>query len=462
MRAAALVLLLALPALPALAFDPEQALAVPGVRLVALEFYATWCHPCMDAVPKWKALHEKYKREGLRLVVVATQDPKGGCTNPGWNPDDIICDDDGALAARFGAQSLPAAFLWSWQGPLLVNKGHVEDVERAIDAWMRETPRVEVSVADLPSGSGITKAALEGLVRGRLQDQDKLIVIATEAERKKLDAIKARSLENRYDAKLACEIGLDLSANSLLEAFISPGPNRRLSLALLSAERGCLVANAFVDWNAEKSNVAVAAAVAELMRKIRRPAELPWATKAAPAPVTVSAPREAPPPVKAPVSSGTDRDGDGVSDATDKCPDQPETKNGFADEDGCPDALPNAVVAVLRDAREIKFQTAKPALLPASSRTLDRIAKVLAEFSDLRVRIEVHSDSAGAEEYNQRLTEQRADTVRAYLIGKQIAGTRLESAGYGSAKPIAPNTTASGRDANRRVEMHLISTLDRP
>ena len=74
---------LALPAvfMPSLAhaddtLDVQSWLNRPGVRLLAVEFYATWCKPCMKAVPRWKALHEKYADEGLRLVVVATRDPR--------------------------------------------------------------------------------------------------------------------------------------------------------------------------------------------------------------------------------------------------------------------------------------------------------------------------------------------------------------------------------------------------
>ncbi len=53
-------------------------LARPGVRLVAVEFYATWCKPCMEAMPRWKALKEKYYKDGLRVIVVNTQDPEAG------------------------------------------------------------------------------------------------------------------------------------------------------------------------------------------------------------------------------------------------------------------------------------------------------------------------------------------------------------------------------------------------
>ena len=76
-------------------FDLRDWLRRPGVRLVVVEFYATWCKPCMAAVPKWKALHEKYRDQGLRLIVVNTQDPEGRCVNPGWNPDQMVCDEEG-------------------------------------------------------------------------------------------------------------------------------------------------------------------------------------------------------------------------------------------------------------------------------------------------------------------------------------------------------------------------------
>jgi thiol-disulfide isomerase/thioredoxin len=76
-----LTLLVATPALADENLSIETELMRPGVRLLAVEFYATWCTPCMEAVPRWKALHDKYRDKGLRLVVVAVQDD-GRCTNP--------------------------------------------------------------------------------------------------------------------------------------------------------------------------------------------------------------------------------------------------------------------------------------------------------------------------------------------------------------------------------------------
>lgn len=259
--------------------DIESWLRRPGVKLLVIEFYATWCKPCMEAMPKWAALHRKYRRDGLRILVVATQDPKA-CSRSGlgYRPDGFICDSDGRIAELFGANPLPAAYLWSWQGNLLVDRSHVEDVETGIVRWMRETPRIDVQVAGLAKGSGTSERVLANMVRGRLQQQDKLTVVATEEERRQLNKLKLASLEARYDDALQCEIGKDLSANSLLEVFISgKRRSKKLQLTLLSAERGCLVSSATVDWYPKKPAVSVAEAVSGLMQKVVRKTQLPWA-----------------------------------------------------------------------------------------------------------------------------------------------------------------------------------------
>ncbi len=268
--------LLLAPSVQAQGLDVEGWLRRPGVKLVAVEFYATWCKPCMEAVPRWKALHERYRKDGLRLVVIATQDPQGGCFNPGWNPDETICDDDGQLAARLGAASLPSAFLWSWQGQLLVRQGHVDGVESKIVDWLGTTPRVDVAVENVARGTGLSKRALSDLVRARLRDADKLTVVASAAERRQLDAIRKKSFQQRYDDKSRCEIGMELSPSSLLQVSVTGKKRKKLRLGLLSLERGCLVASSVVDWNKRKPGVAVAEGVATLMGKLRSRPQMPW------------------------------------------------------------------------------------------------------------------------------------------------------------------------------------------
>lgn len=249
----------------------------PGVKLLAVEFYATWCRPCMEAVPKWKALHERYKNDGLRLVVVATQDPEAGCSNPGWNPDEVICDDDGRLAQAMGAgDRLPAAFLWSWQGNLLVRGGHVEDVEAAIRSWVRDAPRVDVRVPSVAKGSGVDERALAELVRVELARSGKLTVLATEAERARLDELRRTAMSARFEDDSRCTLGKELSPNSLLEASVlGVGSKQRLRLALLSVERGCLMASALVDWNRDNPMLSAAEGAAKLFQKLRPEVQMP-------------------------------------------------------------------------------------------------------------------------------------------------------------------------------------------
>jgi thiol-disulfide isomerase/thioredoxin len=259
------------------AIDLEGYLQRPGVKLVAVEFFATWCKPCMDAVPRWKALHDKYRKKGLRLVVVAHRDPQAGCVSPGWSPDEIICDDEGRILDAFGGKdALPAAYLWSWQGNLLVRGGpHVDDVEQAVEQWMLASPRLAIE-ASLGAGvTGTSQAVLAELVREQLITVGKLDVVASADEAAQLDALKKASLAARFDERAQCEVGKELPANSLLKVTVIGGTKSRLSLSLFSAVEGCLVAASVVDWDPERAKQAVAEAAAQLIRKLQSPVQLP-------------------------------------------------------------------------------------------------------------------------------------------------------------------------------------------
>ena len=90
--------------------------------------------------------------------------------------------------------------------------------------------------------------------------------------------------------------------------------------------------------------------------------------------------------------------------------------------------------------------------LTADSRTyLDQVAARLNELTNVTGVIEGHTDSTGADAYNQSLSERRAKIVRDYLVSKGVASSRLQSAGFGESKPIADNSTEAGRAQNRRV-----------
>jgi len=160
------------------------------------------------------------------------------------------------------------------------------------------------------------------------------------------------------------------------------------------------------------------------------------------------------------VSSSKDSDGDGIPDAIDKCP----TVAGIADFQGCPPPHRARPVKVSDDLREkmdraaklIFFATDSAILLPESFRSLDEVVLILQQDTLLRLDIGGHTDNSGSYEKNQRLSQQRANAVRDYLVIKgQIDVSRLSATGYGSSRPIADNTTVKGRAKNRRVQFEL-------
>jgi len=266
--------------------DVQSWLGRAGVKLLAVELYATWCLPCMEAVPRWKALHEQYRDQGLRLVVVAVKDPEGGCKGLGWQPDKVVCDFDGSIAERLGAGStLPAAFLWSWQGNLLVSAGHVGEVGRKVEEYLKASPRVLVEAA---APGGQEDAGLRELVEGQLALRDKVTVVLPEAEREAIRALRRASHDERRDKGQQCRLGMEVSASSRLAARLRrTGGSSWLGLTLQSVEKGCVSASANVPWNAKSPALAVAEAVDALLGQLRVPVQLPAAPGAQP-----RAPRE--------------------------------------------------------------------------------------------------------------------------------------------------------------------------
>ncbi|MEO1631253.1 MAG: OmpA family protein, partial [Bacteroidota bacterium] len=99
------------------------------------------------------------------------------------------------------------------------------------------------------------------------------------------------------------------------------------------------------------------------------------------------------------------------------------------------------------------FDTGSATLRPESTPTLQDLMRTLERNPDLRLRIEGHTDNTGNAQANQRLSQDRADAVRAYLTGEGIDASRLETQGLGDANPVADNGTPEGRQTNRRVEI---------
>jgi len=152
-----------------------------------------------------------------------------------------------------------------------------------------------------------------------------------------------------------------------------------------------------------------------------------------------------------------DNDADGIPDADDKCPNQAETVNDFQDQDGCPDYKKIEVTKEQIFLKEqVHFETGKATIMIDSYAILDEVFQALTDNPGIRIRIEGHTDSQGAEEYNQELSESRANSVMEYLVRKGIDPVRMMAQGFGEMRPIDTNKTAKGRAKNRRVEIHIL------
>jgi outer membrane protein OmpA-like peptidoglycan-associated protein len=159
-----------------------------------------------------------------------------------------------------------------------------------------------------------------------------------------------------------------------------------------------------------------------------------------------------------------DRDGDGIADAHDRCPDQPETVNGRDDNDGCPDRL--VVISPVNPPPPVilHFDAGSAQLRPDAGPVLDDVASTLRDHPEiLLVEVEGHTDRAGGSEKAEvAIAQRRAETVRLALVGRGIEAGRLRAKGYGSHCPITPQTTVEGRAHNRRAGFKVVKMENGP
>jgi outer membrane protein OmpA-like peptidoglycan-associated protein len=180
-----------------------------------------------------------------------------------------------------------------------------------------------------------------------------------------------------------------------------------------------------------------------------------------------------------------DNDNDGVIDARDGAPDEAEDMDGFEDEDGVPDPdndmdgvldaddrCPDTPQGVEVDAEGcpiveeiradlvlegVNFKSGSAELTPESTAVLDEVADSLKAWPEVRVEVGGYTDSSGPAELNRDLSQQRAGSVRQYLIDQGVEASRVTAVGYGEDRPIADNSTREGRAANRRVELKRLN-----
>ena len=148
-----------------------------------------------------------------------------------------------------------------------------------------------------------------------------------------------------------------------------------------------------------------------------------------------------------------DTDGDGVADPRDRCPGTAASMR--VDASGCPILFtPERAAVVLRG---VTFETGRSTLRTDSYAVLDIVAASLVANPEIVIEVGGHTDNTGAATTNTRLSQARADAVRAYLASKGVSPQRMTSRGYGSTQPVAPNSSAAGRAQNRRVELRRMN-----
>lgn len=159
------------------------------------------------------------------------------------------------------------------------------------------------------------------------------------------------------------------------------------------------------------------------------------------------------PDVAGPVDGCPDSDGDGVADRDDACP----KVKGLAEDKGCPKYKEVVVTTTkLEIKQKIFFAFGTTRILPKSDALLDEVATVLKDRPAICVRIEGHTDNKGTKEANLALSTGRAEAVRDHLATKDLDDTRMVALGYGQSLPIDSNKTLEGRENNRRVEFVII------
>jgi OOP family OmpA-OmpF porin len=146
-----------------------------------------------------------------------------------------------------------------------------------------------------------------------------------------------------------------------------------------------------------------------------------------------------------------DTDNDGVADKSDKCP----TTKGTIANNGCPEIKKEDVKALTFATEGVEFETGKNIIRTSSYPSLDNVASIMAKYPNYSLSINGYTDSVGNDNNNLKLSEKRAQACFDYLMNKGVSPSRMSSAGYGEASPIADNASKEGRQRNRRVEFKI-------
>jgi len=157
-------------------------------------------------------------------------------------------------------------------------------------------------------------------------------------------------------------------------------------------------------------------------------------------------------PGKAVFKGCPDTDGDGISDKYDLCPTIP----GVAQNNGCPEIKKEEQEIIKKAFDNLEFESGKSVIKSSSLASLDGLADVMKKRSEFKLSLSGHTDNVGKPASNLALSKNRTLAVKNYLVKKGIEPDRIKTEWFGQTQPIADNTTAEGRQKNRRVEMKIV------
>ena len=153
-------------------------------------------------------------------------------------------------------------------------------------------------------------------------------------------------------------------------------------------------------------------------------------------------------PAASNAAAAVDTDRDGVADPIDRCPATPPGQ--LVGADGCSQC--NELLAIVTN---LNFEFDSAVLTPDAAAKLDPIGETLRNNQAINVSVEGHTDSVGAAEYNQSLSQTRASAVVEHLARQGVAQERMKPLGLGESMPLVENNTPVGRAINRRVEFRV-------
>ena len=234
----------------------------PGVRLVLVNFYASWCEACEDNYTELEALRTNYHQQGLRIVTVHTNDPGIKCGDGAPRTDDLLCDMEGELADALRVYSLPAMLLWSWDGREVAQAAKVQTIEDALKLYFLDLPRIAVHARD---ASGSADSTLRDLVRDELSLHGKYLLVGDSEERKLAARVRKESFIQSQSKNQRCKLGVEHSANTVAEVKVQ---GDYLRLQLMSAETACIEEGVAVRDQPENRAGAVTELVDKLMSHI--------------------------------------------------------------------------------------------------------------------------------------------------------------------------------------------------